>query len=182
MGPGSAPGTLIVGIGNALRGDDAAGLAVARRLEEALSGRHDPQVLSGAAVLRHDGEGASLMEVWQGREAVILVDAVLSGAAPGAIHRLDALSQPLPAGWLRCSTHAFGVAEAVELARAMGRLPPRLVLYGIEANSFAPGAGLSPEVGAAVPVVAELVLQEARAKIPYPSDGRAARGPLCWPW
>ena len=51
---------------------------------------------------------------------------------------------------LRSSTHAFGVADAVELARALGRLPGRLDVYAIEGASFAAGDRLSPAVERAV--------------------------------
>ena len=75
-----------------------------------------------------------------------MVDAVSSGAEPGTIHRLDALTERLPAELSRGSTHAFGLAEAVELARALERLPGRLLVFGIEGKRFDAGAGLSPEV------------------------------------
>ena len=134
--PHSLP--LIIGIGNEYRGDDAVGLIVARRLKERLA--------DSVIVLEQSGDGAALMEAWRGAETVIIIDAVMSGAAPGTIHRFDASAQPLPKGAFRCSTHAFGVAEAIELARALGDLPQRLVVYGIEGKNFAAGVGLSAEV------------------------------------
>ena len=54
----------------------------------------------------------------------------------GTIHRLDASERELPAELFRASTHHVGLAEAVELARALGRLPARTVIYGIEGESF----------------------------------------------
>jgi len=111
-------------------------------------------------VLEESGDGAALLESWQDADAVILIDAVRSGAKPGTIHRLDANAQPVAKKFFRFSTHAFGLAEAVELARALGRLPPRLIVYGVEGKSFEAGVGLSPEVEGAVDVVAERVLGE----------------------
>jgi hypothetical protein len=58
--------------------------------------------------------------------------------------RFDACSQPLPVGGLRSSTHAFGVSDAVELARALGRLPDRLDVYVIEGENFTAGERLKP--------------------------------------
>ena len=57
---------------------------------------------------------------------------------------------PLPRGALGMSTHGFGLAEALELARALGQLPRRCIVYAIEGASFETGAPLSPEVAAAV--------------------------------
>ena len=78
----------------------------------------------------------------------MLADAVASGAAPGAVHRFDAAAAALPASFAGASTHALGLAEAIELGRVLRRLPPRLVVLGIEGAGFATGA----EPGAAVPL------------------------------
>ena len=141
--------TLIIGVGNPFRSDDAAGLEVARRLRE--------KNICGTTILEHGGEGADLLEVWKGAQEVIVIDAVQSGAAPGTVHRIDAVAEKLP-GWVpRGSTHALGVAEAVELARALGELPPRMILYGIEGRNFAAGTELSPEVARASEELARLL-------------------------
>jgi hydrogenase maturation protease len=139
----------VIGIGNAYRRDDAVGLYVARQLK-ALD-------LRGVEVVEASGEGTGLIELWKGAETVILLDAVHSGAEPGTIHRLDAHGQPIPVGFFHYSTHAFGVAEAIELARALDQLPPRVVIYGIEGADFEAGEGLSPVVSAAAPQVVSLV-------------------------
>src|SRR5215475_15850091 len=129
---------LIIGIGNEYRGDDAVGLIVARRLKERLA--------DSVKVLEQSGDGAALMEAWRGAETVIIIDAMMSGGAPGTIHRFDASAQPIPKRSLRYSTHAFGVAEAIDLARSLGKIPQRLMVYGIEGKNFAAGVGLSAEV------------------------------------
>ncbi len=145
----------MIGIGNEYRGDDGVGLAVARAVEAKL-GRH-------AAVIEQSGEGAALMQTWKDAEAVILIDAVRSAAKPGMVHRLDAGELPLPSRFFNYSTHAFSVAEAVEMARALNQLPPRLVVYGIEGRSFEAGVGLSPEVEQAVARVVQCVQEEVEA-------------------
>lgn len=157
-----APTALIIGIGNASRGDDAAGLIAARLIKEALLALPDPPDPGRVAVIEQDGEGTALVALWEGAGTVILIDAALSGAAPGSIHRFDARSQPPPAGFRRCSTHAFGVAEAIELARALDRLPPRLIVYAIEGRSFSAGAPPSEAVEAAARAVVERVLSDVR--------------------
>ncbi len=143
---------LIVGCGNVDRSDDAAGLLVARRLSEL-----------GVDAREHPGEMLTLMDAWNGVADVILIDAVMSGAAPGAITRWDGAA-PLPREPFRCSTHALGVAEAVELARALGRLPPKLILYGIEARKFDRGGSVSAEVADAVERLAQDIAGQARSQ------------------
>lgn len=110
--------------------------------------------------MEQTGEGAALMEAWNGAETVILIDAISSGGAPGTIYRLDAAAQPVPSHFFHGSSHAFSVAEAVELSRTLDQLPPHLLIYGIEGSDFSDGAGLSPEVARAVLGVAQRVRQE----------------------
>jgi hydrogenase maturation protease len=101
----------------------------------------------------YEGEPVGLIDDWTGADVVIVVDAVSSGAPPGTIHRLDPLSEPIPAALSQGSTHAFGLAETIELARALDRLPPRLTVYGIEGEAFGAGDELSGPVRAAVEAV-----------------------------
>ena len=129
---------LVIGVGHEQRGDDAAGLLVARRLAG---------VAGGAApdlrVLEHGGDGMDLLLAWEDAAHVFLVDAVVSGSRPpGELHRFDAHRVPLPSAlFAGTSTHALGVAEAIELGRSLGRLPERVVVYGIEGERFDTGTG-----------------------------------------
>jgi hydrogenase maturation protease len=145
---------LVLGVGNVWRCDDAAGLAVARLLAG---------TLPGARVLEREGEPSGLIDAWDGADALWLVDAVTSDAPPGTIHRIDVAEQELPPELFRASTHHLGLAEAVELARALGRLPGRVVFYGIEGASFDAGEGLSPEVEQALVEVADAIRKEVDA-------------------
>jgi hydrogenase assembly chaperone HypC/HupF len=138
--------TRIIGCGNLDRGDDAAGVLVARRLRTL-----------GIDAEEQSGESFSLMDSWQGFESVILVDALCSDQAPGEVKIWDACASPLPKAALQCSTHAFGLYEAVELARTLGRLPDKLLIYGIEGDQFVPGTRPSAEVEKAVELVAQQI-------------------------
>jgi hydrogenase maturation protease len=146
----------VLGIGNAWQGDDAAGLIVAQRLRE--------HVLDGVEVRELEGEPVSIVEAIDGAGEAFLVDAVRSGAQPGTVHRIDASDEPVPATLSAASTHTLGVGEAIELARSLGRLPSRVVLYGIEAESLAAGEGLTPAVARAVDEVVERVLTECTSR------------------
>jgi hydrogenase maturation protease len=149
--------TVVIGVGNPLRGDDAAGVVVAERLR--------PRVPEGVEVVACDEEPSRLMDAWEGADSVVLVDTVSSGAPPGTLHRFDAGEVAVPARTFRSSTHAIGIAETIELARALGRLPRRVRVYGVEAGGFATGAALTAAVEAAVvPLVAAVLhdLEEER--------------------
>lgn len=143
---------LIIGVGNAYRGDDAVGLRIAQDIK-----KKSPDHVN---VIEQSGDGISLMDSWKDADAVILMDAVHSGAQPGTIHRFDVHTQTIPTKFFHYSTHAFGVAEAIELARALKQLPKNLIVYGIEGKCFEAGIGLSLEVEKAVEEVMMRVKQD----------------------
>jgi len=149
-----------VGIGSPLRGDDAAGLLAAAAVRAA--------DLPGVTVVESTGDGAALLDVFAGADAVYLLDAAQAGGPPGTIHRVDALARPLPRGLFAASSHLFGAAEAVEMARALGQLPPRLVIYGVEAADFTLGAPPSEAVAAAAHEAAQRVIEEIANLTPPP--------------
>jgi hydrogenase maturation protease len=128
---------IVIGVGNPSRGDDGAGLEVARRVRS----RGSYQVVGGSY---------ELMDVWEGADDVVVVDAARSGSVAGTVHRFEAHDESLPGGILATSTHSIGVADVIEMARSLGRLPERLVVYGIEVLDVTPGAGLTASVEHAV--------------------------------
>jgi len=127
------PAVLIIACGNPNRADDTAGMLAAARLCEL-----------GIAVRICGGGAPDLMEAWSAADNVIVIDCVVTGAAPGTVQIWDA-SRPLPLQ-RSSSTHGIGLAEAVELARAIGCLPARLRIYGIEGKNFEVGGAVSAEV------------------------------------
>jgi hydrogenase maturation protease len=145
----------IIGCGNADRGDDAAGLLVARRLR-----------MLGIDVQEHSGDGLELLEGWRGRDSVVLIDTVVTSGAPGTITVWDGREAPVIEDYLRSSTHAFGVAEAVKLARILDLLPERIVIYGIEGAQFEAGTGLSAPVAEACEQLAKRIAQEECQHVP----------------
>lgn len=148
---------LIIGVGNDMRGDDGAGWLVARLLQD--------MSLPRVHVLQRGGEGSALIDAWQGYKNVILVDAACSyavndGAAscrqpPGTLHRFDLTDGALPAILSSSlSSHAFGVAGAIDLARRLNRLPSLLTVYAIEGHDFTLGQPPSPPVTRAAHLLA----------------------------
>jgi hydrogenase maturation protease len=143
-------GTLIIGIGNPNRGDDAAGRAAVARLKAC--------VAKDLRVIECDGEATALLALFSEADDVILIDAAMSGAVPGTVGRFDAHEAPLPAARFGMSTHSLGLGEAIEFARALGQLPRRCVVYAIEGRSFALGDRLSAQVETAVEDVVARIL------------------------
>lgn len=139
---------LVIGCGNRDRGDDAAGILVVRRLREC-----------GVEAREHVSDGLALIDAWSEAEYVILIDTVITGAPPGTISG----AMGADAAVLRSATtssHSFDVAAAIELARALDRMPGSLKIYGIEGCAFELGTEPQPVVLAAAERVANLVLAE----------------------
>ena len=132
---------IVIGVGNRDRGDDGAGVAVA----EQVTGTINHVVQSGAM---------DLYELWTATDSVVIVDAMRSGAPVGTVQHFDVLTAPLPSETF-ASTHSFGPATSVELARALGRLPARIEVIGIEAGNLDVGAAMSEPVEEAVNEVAK---------------------------
>lgn len=146
------PRIVVVGIGNADRGDDAAGPALLARLQGALPAHVE--------LIGVHGEATAVLGLLASADEAYLIDACRSGRPPGTVQRIDARLSHLPPASRECSTHGLGLAQALELARALGMLPRRCVVYSIEGGSYEPGAPLSAPVRAAIDALAAPLAEE----------------------
>ena len=144
--------TVVIGVGNEYRRDDAVGIVLARRLRA--------RGLTKIEVVESSGEGAALMDAWAGADRVFIIDAVQFAGEAGSVRRIAAHEREVPSGFFNYSTHAFSVAESIELARALDQLPASLVIYGVEGRNFAMGQGFSPEVEAVIEEVETRIAAE----------------------
>ena len=145
-------GVLVLGVGRGDRGDDAAGPAVAERAMELV-----PDVTVVARV-----EPAGLIDAWADAGLVVVTDAVRSGQPPGTVHVLHACHGPLPVRTGAGGTHGLGLAEVIELGRALDRLPPELVIVGVEAEQFGLGEPMSAQVRTGIELAAQAVAEVIR--------------------
>jgi hydrogenase maturation protease len=158
--------TLVVGIGHEDRGDDAAGPLTARLLARAWGDRLPPHV----AVCAWRGDPLGLIDAWAGVERLVIVDAVVSGGAPGTCRRFG-VDAPFATG-AGASTHGIGLADALALARTLGRLPPTVEVWGIEADAFTAGALPSAAVARAAADLAARLAATLGAGDDAPARGR----------
>lgn len=146
---------LVIGVGNRDRGDDAVGPIVCDLI--AATG------LRGVGTLVFEGSVLDLPMHWGPDDRVVIVDAAAPAGHPGRVTDVDALAHRLLAP-STASTHAVDVGAAVELARALGRMPAELSIVGIEGASFGFGDALQPRVlRAARQIVAQISRRAARA-------------------
>ncbi len=145
---------VVIGVGNRMMGDDAVGPLVIDRLVGRL-----PEPV---ALVESVGDATHLLDTWRDARLAVVVDAVVSGGVPGAVHRIDGKAG-FPSSWRSASTHLIGVVEAVELGDAVDMLPDELIVFGIEIDRVEAGVTLTTEVAAAVEQVADLVVEEIAA-------------------
>ncbi len=145
--------TLILGVGNTLYGDDGLGVRVAEELT-----RHN--LPAGVAVEVAAVSGINLVLRMDGWKRVIIIDAVQMGEKPGAWRRFRAEDVRYFAGGQGLSLHETGVAQALELAEALGKLPEEVLIYGVEPERLEISEELSPPVQAAIPEIIKHILGE----------------------
>ncbi|MBI2945466.1 MAG: hydrogenase maturation protease [Candidatus Wallbacteria bacterium] len=150
-----SPRIRVIGIGSRLRGDDAFGPTVIARLAESCP--------AGVEPVEFDGDGAALAELLASSTAAIIVDAIRGEGRPGTLLTRELspdASDLLPRGEARFSAHGTGLAEALGLCELLGGRPSPLVLVGVEALGFEPGAQLSDPVAAALPAALHAVRRQ----------------------
>lgn len=158
--PRSVPHPIaVIGVGNEFRRDDGVGPAVVSHIGHRAVGEPLP---AGTALWTCDGEPARLISLWERAGAVIVVDAARTDASvpSGRIQRFACTDTLIRQASGATSSHGLGLAAAVELALAVGRLPASLIVYTVEIGDLGNGVGLSAQVGAAVEPAARRIEDE----------------------
>lgn len=146
--------TLVLALGNPLRGDDGVGAAVLGYLE---SGVLPP----GVTLLDGGTPGLETALIIRDYRQVIIIDAADMGAAPGTWRQFSPSHGRLleDTQALRGTLHRAGLAEALALAEALGILPPEIVIYGVQPEIIGWEPGLSDSVRAVVPQIGRKITE-----------------------
>jgi len=144
--------TLVIGLGNPLMADDGAGVAVLERL------RADWDIPPEVELIDGGTWGMNLLPMVESTHDLILVDAIRSGAVPGALTVLERSELPRYFA-LKLSPHQIDLREILALAELRGLLPENLVAIGIEPERVEMEMGLSPRVSAGLTKLADLVVE-----------------------
>jgi hydrogenase maturation protease len=147
-------GTVIIGMGNPLLSDDGIGIAVAHAVAKRLNHQINLTVTE-----LHTG-GIRLMEAMAGFRRAVVVDAMLSGAAPGTLQRFDPKDFVTTKNTF--SSHDTDFATAYDLGKMAGvLLPEQVSFWGIEAREFDLfSERFTDEVSAALPGAVNRIVAE----------------------
>ncbi len=149
--------TLIIGLGNPLRGDDGIGVRVAQALAK-------QKLPPGVEVLDGGTQGLGIVNLLEGRQRVIFVDAADVGAAPGQFRRFTLDEARLPGNDHHLSLHNANLRDALLLAQALDMLPSEVIIFGVQPDSLQWKASLSPAVETALPQLLEAISSQLKAK------------------
>jgi hydrogenase maturation protease len=147
-------GTLVLGLGNTILTDDAAGIIAAQMVREKLT---DPDV----EVIEASVAGMNLLDLICGYKNLIVIDSMKTSLHdPGKVLRLglDEITWHIGVG----ATHQIGLGTAIELGKGAGlEVPENVVIFGIEVeDNLTFGCQLTPLVEKAMPEAVEMVLRE----------------------
>lgn len=152
------PTLLVAGIGNIFLGDDAFGVEVVRSLAKR-------QLPEGVSIkdfgIRGFDLAYALLDPW---DAVILVDALPRGEAPGTLYTMEPDLGSLgnsSSPDMAMNPHGMDPVRVLHLAASMGTIPGRILIVGCEPHDFGDELegrmGLSPVVEGAVEAASDMV-------------------------
>ena len=143
---------LVLGIGNIILRDEGVGVRVAERMMQMDLPPH-VEVLEGGI------KGLDLLYFIEGREKVVVVDAVKAGAPPGTLFRFTDKDLASKKGVMR-SAHGIDFSDVVNISGFMGTKPAEIIFLGVEPEDLSASMELSPKIQEMVPVLINLVLKE----------------------
>ncbi len=143
---------LILGLGNPFRGDDAAGWGVIDVLEQ-----KSPK---GVQLCKVRGDAAQILDFFTQYSTIYVIDACQMNAPSGFWKRIDAHKSSIPSDTPQTSTHGMGISQAIDLAKVLGILPSKLIIYAINGDHYNLSTTPSLSVGQAIDKVAQHILEE----------------------
>jgi hydrogenase maturation protease len=136
---------LVLGLGNLLLSDDAAGLHLEAALSAERGASEQVEFVDGGT------QGLALLHYLAKRRAILVLDAVGLGAEPGSVHVLRGPAIDGLRAQRATTAHEGNALELLATARLVGDVAGEIVVVGVEPARVATGIGLSPEVEAALP-------------------------------
>jgi hydrogenase maturation protease len=136
---------LVLGLGNTLLTDEAAGIAVIRQLEKDHGDLPNVRYMDGGTL------SFTLADPIAEASGLIVVDAAALGESPGTVRVFENEAMDRQLSGKGKSVHEVSLADLLDMARLTDTLPEKRCLVGIEPEAVDWGEQLTPPVAAAVP-------------------------------
>ena len=146
---------LVMGIGNLLLQDEAAGVRAVEAFERKFVTPECVELLDGGT------SGIELLHYIRGRDVLFLIDVVRNGDPCGTLSRFEGNDVP-SLFQKKISPHQLGISDLLATARLTDSMPGKVVLLGIEPKSIDTGLDLTPEIAAKLDTLADQVANEIR--------------------
>ena len=144
---------LVLGIGNSLLGDEGAGIAVLKFLEQQQQIDQSVRLLDGGTL------SFTLAGELDSASALIVLDAAELNSAPGTVKCFENEAMDRFLGQAKRSAHEVGLLDLMDMARLMDNLPQRRALIGIQHKQIDWSTSPTPAVASAIPEAAEAALK-----------------------
>jgi len=150
-------GAVVLGIGNTILSDEAAGVRAVEALEKACRMPADVLLIDGGT------SGMEMIEDLSNLDFLLVLDVVLTDAAPGTLVKIA--GDEIPVFFRdKLSPHQIGLPDVLASLELLGTMPKEIVVLGVEPVSLELGLDMTPTVAAAVPQLAAMALAELSAR------------------
>jgi hydrogenase maturation protease len=143
------PKTLIIGLGNPICSDDAAGIKAGAMLYDRIKNRIDVSFCEAS------GRGFDLLGAIVNYEHVIIIDSIQTGKGKiGQLYQIESSSSSF-----KSFSHSMGIFEQLKLGREMNLpLPKKISIYGIEVKDpYTFGEGMTEGMEQAIVEAVETI-------------------------
>jgi hydrogenase maturation protease len=148
---------VVLGIGNIILSDEGAGVRAVEALAREYELPPEVQVIDGGT------SGMEMIEDLSDLDLLVVLDVVLTGAAPGTLVRIAGPQVPV---FFRSklSPHQIGLPDVLASLELLGAIPAEIIVHGVEPVSLALGLEMTPPVAAAVPLLAKRAAADLAAR------------------
>ena len=154
-------GALILGVGNILLGDEGIGVRVVEEMENRFIFPEDIMLLDGGTA------GIELLRYLEGRDLLILIDAMRAKLPPGTVFKVE--GEDVPKRFMtKISPHQIGLSDLLAAGILSDQIPKQIILFGVEPERLETGIYLTDAVEASLEKIISAILDEL-AKAGYPA-------------
>jgi hydrogenase maturation protease len=148
---------VVLGIGNTILSDEAAGVRAVEALEQAWQMPDNVLVIDGGT------SGMEMIEDLSKLDFLLVIDVVVTGAAPGTLVKIA--GDEIPVFFRdKLSPHQIGLPDVLASLELLDAIPKEIVVLGVEPISLELGMDMTPTVAATVPELVRRAVAELRAR------------------
>ena len=148
---------VVLGIGNTILSDEAAGVRAVEALEQAWQMPDNVLVIDGGT------SGMEMIEDLSNVDFLLVIDVILTGAAPGALIKIA--GDEIPVFFRnKLSPHQIGLPDVLASLELLDAIPKEIVVLGVEPISLELGMDMTPTVAAAIPQLVSRAVAELSAR------------------